>query len=604
MDQTLMDELFERIKILEEENKILENEYNDLDNQLKIKKTEQFTKQWLSDKEKEENQKKIDEYLKKLNDYKTLIDENFTFPVNKDPYNVTLPATLKNPKFNEIEILNFFKLINDEKKRLTNDRKRALEIANSKINPKKEIDPKINLLIDEFEKQFKGRIINRKNINYIIKNFDRRTKNIQAMMLYDSNGIKVDEKIHDKLKLYRAIDIKDLFENTYILSEEESQIIINDYKNDNKHFLKIYYQMQVDKRFPAERELIPYKIEPNYIDINQYNLNIQTNSIKQVENKENRCFVFFDSILIGDGKSTTGLVSSSSIKVYTTLYSKDILNILHIHLNDTSQEITIDSEFLEKNENILNHKVFTADAMGKRLTYKFLFKDYRLIKIYYAVSNTYIDEPPFEEIRITPNNYVKILKGEYKNYYGQVKDFPIGMLARKDKDLGELRKMSSSGFQKEGYCPDRHLEELPGFVSVEILFAGGSPPLQMKQPINISIPVCFLIPLTPEEQIKFEKSVIIQQEMEIEEANQEIEEIYKKCQEYQTYIKNDSLLEEKSLDDIKAILADVEKINSEELEKNASEEFKEKLEFIKEIKNQINPMLIQKIRYFTLMGKK
>ena len=259
---------------------------------------------------------------------------------------------------------------------------------------------------------------------------------------------------------------------------------------------------------------------------------------------------------------------------------------------------------MEKNENILNHKVFTADAMGKRLTYKFLFKDYRLIKIYYAVSNTYIDEPPFEEIRITPNNYVKILKGEYKNYYGQVKDFPIGMLARKDKDLGELRKMSSSGFQKEGYCPDRHLEELPGFVSVEILFAGGSPPLQMKQPINISIPVCFLIPLTPEEQIKFEKSVIIQQEMEIEEANQEIEEIYKKCQEYQTYIKNDSLLEEKSLDDIKAILADVEKINSEELEKNASEEFKEKLEFIKEIKNQINPMLIQKIRYFTLMGKK
>ena len=604
MDQTLMDELFERIKILEEENKILENEYNDLDNQLKLKKTEQFTKQWLSDKEKEENQKKIDEYLKKLNDYKTLIDENFTFPVNQDPYNVTLPATLKNPKFNEIEILNFFKLINDEKKRLTNDRKRALEIANSKINPKKEIDPKINLLIDEFEKQFKGRIINRKNINYIIKNFDRRTKNIQAMMLYDSNGIKVDEKIHDKLKLYRAIDIKDLFENTYILSEEESQIIINDYKNDNKHFLKIYYQMQVDKRFPAERELIPYKIEPNYIDINQYNLNIQTNSIKQVENKENRCFVFFDSILIGDGKSTTGLVSSSSIKVYTTLYSKDILNILHIHLNDTSQEITIDSEFLEKNENILNHKVFTADAMGKRLTYKFLFKDYRLIKIYYAVSNTYIDEPPFEEIRITPNNYVKILKGEYKNYYGQVKDFPIGMLARKDKDLGELRKMSSSGFQKEGYCPDRHLEELPGFVSVEILFAGGSPPLQMKQPINISIPVCFLIPLTPEEQIKFEKSVIIQQEMEIEEANQNIEDIFKKCEVYESYIKNDSLLEEKSLDDIKAILADVEKINSEELEKNASEEFKEKLEFIKEIKNQINPMLIQKIRYFTLMGKK
>ena len=599
-----MDELFERIKILEDENKILEKEYNDLDTELQLKKLERYTKAWLSDKDKAENQKKLDQYTKKLNEYKKLIDENLSFPKDQDPNNVILPATLKNPKFNEIEILNFFRFVNDEKKRLMNDRKKNLDTITLKINPNKESDPNFNALVAEFEKKFIGRVLNRKNINYKIKYFDKKSKNIQAMMLYDSNGIKVDEASNDKYKLYRSIDIRELFENTYILSEEESQVILTDYKNDSKHFLKIYYQMQVDRKFPSERELIPYKIEPNYIDINQYNLSIETNTIRKVENKENRCFVLFDSMLIGDGKSTTGLVSSSSIKVYTTLYSKDILNILHVHLNDTSQEITIDSVFLEKNENILNHKVFTTDAMGKRLTYKFIFKDYRLIKIYYAVSNTYIDEPTFEEIRITPNNYVKILNGEYKNYYGQVKGFPIGMLARKDKDLGDLKKMSSSGFQKEGYCPDRHLEELPGFVSVEILFATGSPPVQLKDPINISLPVCFLTPLSPEEQIKFEKSVIIQHEMEIEEANQEIEEIYKKCQEYENYIKNDLLLEEKSMDEIKGILAEVEKINGEELEKNASEEYKDKLEFIKGIKNQINSLLIQKIRYFTLMGKK
>ena len=62
-------------------------------------------------------------------------------------------------------------------------------------------------------------------------------------------------------------------------------------------------------------------------------------------------------------------------------------------------------------------------------------------------------------------------------------------------------------------------------------------------------------------------------------------------------------MEQKSLEEVKAILADVEKINIEDLEKNASEEFKNKLENIKEIKNRINPILIQKIRYFTLMGK-
>lgn len=597
-----MDELFERIKVLEEENKILENEFNDLNNELEQKKTEQFLKKWLPDKQKEEEDKKLNAYMEKIDKYKKLIDDNISFPTNPDPNNITLPATLKNPKFDEKEIFNFFKLINEEKKRLLNDKQKNLDLLEQKINPKKEIDPSFTYLCDEFDKNFKGRIINRKNINYLIKFFDRKEKNIKVLMLYDSNGIKIDEKIHDKYKLYQTIEVKDIFENTYILSKEESGDIMNEFLKDNKHYIKIYYQMQVDKKNPSNKDLIPYKIEPNYIDINQYNLSIQTNSIIEVENKENKCFVIFDSVLIGDGKSTTGLVSSSLIKVYTTLYSKDILNILHIHLNDTSQEITVDSEFLEKDDKILNHKVFTLDAMGKRLTYKFLFKDYKLIKIYYSVSNDYIDEPPFEEIRITPNNYVKIIKGEYKNYIGQVKDFPIGMLARKDKDLGELKRMSSSGFQKEGFCPDRHLEELPGFVSVNILFMNNSQ--QIKEPIKISIPVCFLIPLSPEEQIKFEKKVIIQQEMQIEEANNEIEEIYKKCQTYESYIKNDLLLEEKSLGEIKEILTEVENINVEELEKNSSEDYIDKLEFIKDIKNKINSLLIQKIRYFTLMGKK
>ena len=597
-----MDELFERIKVLEDENKFLQKEFNDLNDELQEKKMEHIVKEWLPEKEKEESEKKLYEYTQKLNEYKKLIDENFTFPVNQDVNNVTLPATLKNPKFDEKEFLNFFKLVNDEKKRISGERQKNLDLIEKKINPKKEIDPKFNALADEFDKKFRGRIINRKNINYLIKYFDRKDKTIKAMMLYDSNGIKVDERIHDRLKMYSSIDVKELFENTYILSKEESGSIMKDYIKDNKHYIKIYYQMQYDKRNRIDKDLIPYKIEPNYIDINQYNLSIQSNSIKEVENKENRCFVIFDSVLIGDGKSTTGLVSSSSIKVYTTLYSKDILNILHIHLNDTSQEITVDSEFLEKDEDILNHKVFTLDAMGKRLTYKFLFKDYKLIKIYYSMSNDYIDEPPFEEIRITPNNYVRIQNGEYKNYIGQVKEFPIGMLARKDKDLGELQRMSSSGFQKEGYCPDRHLEELPGFVSVKILFMTNAE--QIKEPINISLPVCFLIPLTPEEQIKFEKKIILQQEMEIEEANQEIDEIYKKCEEYDGYIKNDALLEAKSLEEIKAIMADVEKIDVDELEKTASEEFKDKLEFIRDIKEKISPILIQKIRYFTLIGKK
>ena len=601
-----MDELFERIKLLEEESKVLEKENNDLEKELQLKKSEDVVKKWITDKEKEENQKKIDSYIEKVNNYKKLLNQNFSFPSNSDDPNIRAsPAKLKNKKFNEIEILNFFKILNEEKKRLTSEKQKTLENVEKKLNLSKELDPRFNELIVQFEKKFTGRIISHKNVQYLIKGFDRRRKNIKAIRLYDSNGIKVDSKVHEKTGIYNNIELKDLFDNCYILSNEESNIIIKDYVNDNKSFIKIYFQTQINKSNRYEKDIIPYKIEPDYIDLNQYLLEIQGNSIRHVKNKENGCFVTFDSILIGDGKSTTGLVSSSLIKIYTTLYSKDIVNILHMHLNDTSKDITIDSEFLEKKDNILNHKVFTVDAMGKRLTYKLIFKDYRLIKVYYSVSNDFIDEPPFQEIRLNPNNFVKVINGDYKNYYGQVKDFPIGMLARKDKGAGEIKRMISSGFKKEGYCSDRHLQELPGFISVEILFEGNSSnPVQLKEPINVDIPVCFLQPLSPEEQIKFEKNVIIQQEMEIEEANKEIDEIFSKFQDYEAYAKNDGLLEEKTMDEIKDILADVENVNIVELEQNSSDEYRDKIEFIKEIKNRIQPVLMQKIRYFTLMGKK
>ena len=600
MDQSLMDELFERIKVLEEENKILEQEYTSIDNELNKKKAELSAKNFLTDKEKAEIEKKNAIFLEKFNKLNKVIEENYIFPEGENASPI-----LKNPNFDETELMSYLQLLSDEKKRISNERNKALDKVEKNLNMLKvENDPKLNTLIEQFEKEYKNRIIVHKNINYKIKYFDKREKNIKALMLYDSNGIKVDEKINDKMRLYSTIELKDLFETCYILSKDESDLILLNYNEDKKKFVKILYQLQIDRNYPSEKDIIPYRIEPSYIDINDYNLTIKDNSITHVENKQNHVFVTFDSKLIGDSKST-GFVSTSLIKVYTTLYSKDILNILHIHLNDTSQEITIDSEFLEKDENELNHKVFLMDATGKRLSYKLIFKNNKLLKIYYNVSNDFIDEPPFEEIRITPNNFVKIINGEYKNYYGQVKDFPIGMLARKDKDLTDLKPMKSSGFQKEGKCPDRHLEELPGFVSVEILFDDTKPPKKMKESINISIPVCFLVPLKPEEQIKFEKNIIIEKEMEIEEEINTIEDIYKNCQEYEKYLKDDKILEEKSLDEVKKILSDVEKIDENNLGKNvAQDDYKDKIEFIKTIKGQIAPVLMQKIRLFTLMGKK
>ena len=42
-----------------------------------------------------------------------------------------------------------------------------------------------------------------------------------------------------------------------------------------------------------------------------------------------------------------GYVSFSKMVVYTTVYKADILNIVHIHLNDVSEEVTIDVAYMQ-----------------------------------------------------------------------------------------------------------------------------------------------------------------------------------------------------------------------------------------------------------------
>lgn len=230
MDQSLMDELFERIKVLEEENKILEQEYKNIDNELNKKKAELSAKNFLTDKEKAEIEKKNAIFLEKFNKLNKVIEENYIFPEGENAAPI-----LKNPNFDETELMSYLQLLSDEKKRISNERNKALDKVEKNLNMLKvENDPKLNTLIEQFEKEYKNRIIVHKNINYKIKYFDKREKNIKALMLYDSNGIKVDEKINDKMRLYSTIELKDLFETCYILSKDESDLILLNYNEDKK----------------------------------------------------------------------------------------------------------------------------------------------------------------------------------------------------------------------------------------------------------------------------------------------------------------------------------------------------------------------------------
>jgi hypothetical protein len=462
---------------------------------------------------------------------------------------------------------------------------------------------------------FKNRILQMDSLQFLILNVNTKDGKVQCIRLYDKNGIKVNMEHHLSHNYHETIPLKNIFDNTYIFSIEESNQILEDHKGDTKNVLKIYYelmnplatgpQMIIDDEeeddggyngdggyaghyvpSSVQKELIPYKIYPESVDINHYDLSISNNKIIEVRNKESGSSIYFEAILIKENQTGkfTGLVSTSVMKVYTALYNKDVINVIHVHLNDTSEEITVDSTFLQRGHSVTDERFFPEDYMGKKLNYKFIFRDYKLLKVYYNVSKQFVDEPDFEEIRIKQDKIVKITNHEkFSNYYGKVYHIPVGMIVRKEKDQSDIvERIKSSEVLQGGICQERHLEELQGLVSVEILFTPET--TIMENPIKISMPICKLIPLTPKEELIFEKQVlkgfIRKKSIQIETINV----LYENFLSMSKYIDDPELLNTISLDDVKKVLDFVEKeIRKEDilhsLEESDSKEVNTRLTF-------------------------
>ena len=287
-----------------------------------------------------------------------------------------------------------------------------------------------------------NRIITHYDQNYLILNINFAESYLKCLKLYDKNGIKIDLNSTANLNNCERFLFQKLFDNCIIHTKEDSDKILEEYKNDEKNILKIYYELLSTKtqeinnlqynneynmnsqeynqnilhsseaqelnsinediksenssvvnnsnniisrfrhvREDDQKEIIPYKIFPENIDINNYNIIIENNKIVNIQSKtDENLSIIFETKLVKEGSSNKfkGLVSTSILKVFTSMFNKDIVNIIHIHLNDTSEEISVDSLFLEKSEMTSDHKNFKLDAFGKKLNYKFLFRDFKV----------------------------------------------------------------------------------------------------------------------------------------------------------------------------------------------------------------------------------
>lgn len=279
--------------------------------------------------------------------------------------------------------------------------------------------------LERYNGMFANKIITHYDQNYLILNINFCEAYFKCLKIYDKHGIKIDINSNTNLACASKFYFDKLYDNCVLHSKEESDKIIDDYHKDDKNILRIYYEL-ISSRNPEifndnlnfqrfkssssiipshnedahmevigeerkineprtaieEKEIIPYKILPDNVDLNHYNIIIQDNKITNIQAKDDENLsILYEANLIKEqaGGRFKGLVANSLMKVYTSMYNKDIVNIVHIHLNDTSEEIAIDSLFLEKSEMISDHKNFKLDAFGKKLNYKLIFRDFKVI---------------------------------------------------------------------------------------------------------------------------------------------------------------------------------------------------------------------------------
>lgn len=72
-----------------------------------------------------------------------------------------------------------------------------------------------------------------------------------------------------------------------------------------------------------------------------------------------------------------------------------MLNLLHIHLNDTSDQVTVDVEYMQDHQGIQDFKEFKVDYTGQILRYKILVRDQGVYRVLYNSGTGVIDEVPF-----------------------------------------------------------------------------------------------------------------------------------------------------------------------------------------------------------------
>jgi hypothetical protein len=112
----------------------------------------------------------------------------------------------------------------------------------------------------------------------------------------------------------------------------------------------------------TDLECFPVEILPQGIPIKDYDIRFDKSSLRVNEIRHRQFgLIKFNSYKIDE---MCGYVRGSITRVYTHLFRPEMLNIVHIHINDTSEQVTIDVAYMQDGQSLKDFEEFKADYTG------------------------------------------------------------------------------------------------------------------------------------------------------------------------------------------------------------------------------------------------
>ena len=197
--------------------------------------------------------------------------------------------------------------------------------------------------------------------------------------VFDSNNILLDDQrttnlvtanensLFTSFQFYHTIDEAALKHS--ILHSKEHQFIIK------------YQVFPISDDDPSLVECLPIEILPAGLSIGDYDIRFDQSAqrVKEIVNKR-LGLVKFNSYRIDE---QCGYVRGSIIKLYSHVFRSDILNIVHIHVNDTSEEVTFDVAYMVEGQTLADMQEFTVDQAGQVLRYKVIVSEMNIVALLY-----------------------------------------------------------------------------------------------------------------------------------------------------------------------------------------------------------------------------